>query len=95
MMDVSDARQLQLGTLLGFVPGRVNQELLLQNEQLAAENRILRAHFPNYGSTCGQSPNPGRVAAPANPRIHINLKHRPSHEGFNYFFDHMRESTGE
>ena len=29
--------------LLAFVTGLVNQELLLQNEYLAAENRILRA----------------------------------------------------
>jgi putative transposase len=33
--------------LLAFVTGQVNQELLLQNEYLAAENRILRAHLPN------------------------------------------------
>jgi hypothetical protein len=32
--------------LLAYVTGLVNQELLLQNEYLAAENRILRAHFP-------------------------------------------------
>src|SRR5438552_1894857 len=32
--------------LLAFVTGLVNQELLLQNEYLAAENRILRAHLP-------------------------------------------------
>ena len=32
--------------LLAFVTGLVNQELLLQNEYLVAENRILRAHFP-------------------------------------------------
>ncbi len=30
--------------LLAYVTGLVNQELLLQNEYLAAENRILRAH---------------------------------------------------
>jgi hypothetical protein len=29
--------------LLAYVTGQVNQELLLQNEYLAAENRILRA----------------------------------------------------
>jgi len=29
--------------LLAYVTGSVNQELLLQNEYLAAENRILRA----------------------------------------------------
>ena len=29
--------------LLAYVTGLVNQELLLQNEYLAAENRILRA----------------------------------------------------
>ena len=29
--------------LLAFVTGLVNQELLLRNEYLAAENRILRA----------------------------------------------------
>ena len=32
--------------LLTFVTGLVNQELLLRNEYLAAENRILRAHLP-------------------------------------------------
>ena len=32
--------------LLAYVTGLVNQELLLQNEYLAAENRILRAHVP-------------------------------------------------
>jgi hypothetical protein len=29
-----------------YVTGLVNQELLLQNEYLAAENRILCAHLP-------------------------------------------------
>src|SRR3954471_14503691 len=33
--------------LLAYVSGLVNQKLLLQNEYLAAENRILRAHLPN------------------------------------------------
>ena len=33
--------------LLGFVTGLVNQELLLRNEYLAAENRVLRAHLPS------------------------------------------------
>ena len=32
--------------LLAYVTGLVNQELLAQNEYLAAENRILRAHLP-------------------------------------------------
>src|SRR6266852_91854 len=32
--------------LLAFVTGLVNQELLLRNEYLAAENRVLRAHLP-------------------------------------------------
>ena len=31
--------------LLAYVTGLVNQELLLQNEYLAAENQILRAHL--------------------------------------------------
>ena len=33
--------------LLAYVTGLVNQELLLQNEYLAAENQILRAHLPS------------------------------------------------
>src|SRR5437870_3116590 len=33
--------------LLAYVTGLVNQQLLLQNEYLAAENRILRAHPPS------------------------------------------------
>src|SRR3954449_13407932 len=32
--------------LLAYVTGLVNQKLLLQNEYLAAENRILRPHLP-------------------------------------------------
>lgn len=32
--------------LLAFVTGRINHELLLRNEYLAAENRILRSHLP-------------------------------------------------
>src|SRR6516165_9665138 len=32
--------------LLAYVTGLVNQELLLQNEYLAAENRVLRGHLP-------------------------------------------------
>ena len=32
--------------LLAYVAGLVNQKLLLQNEYLAAENRLLRAHLP-------------------------------------------------
>src|SRR5678815_2641785 len=31
---------------LAYVTGMKNQQLLLQNEYLAAENRILRAHLP-------------------------------------------------
>src|SRR5437016_9408189 len=33
--------------LLAYVTGLVNQEFLLQNEYLAAENRILRSHLPS------------------------------------------------
>jgi hypothetical protein len=32
--------------LLAYVTGLVNQQLLLQNEYLAAENWILRSHLP-------------------------------------------------
>src|SRR5690349_15917736 len=34
--------------LLAYITGLVSQELLLQNEYLAAENRILRAHLPVF-----------------------------------------------
>jgi hypothetical protein len=32
--------------LLAYVTGLINQEILLKNEYLAAENHILRAHVP-------------------------------------------------
>ena len=32
--------------MLAYVTGLVNQQLLVQNEYLATENRILRAHLP-------------------------------------------------
>ena len=45
MMDVPHARA-QWARLLAYVTGLVNQKLLLQNEYLAGENRILRAPLP-------------------------------------------------
>ena len=35
-----------MARLVAHVTGMVNQQLLLQNEYLAAENKILRAHLP-------------------------------------------------
>ena len=46
--------------LLAYVTGLVNQELLLQNEYLAAENRILRAHLP--ARLCLSDPERSMVA---------------------------------
>jgi len=43
--------------LLAYVTGSVNQELLVRNEYLAAENRILRAKLPSRV----QLSNPERV----------------------------------
>jgi putative transposase len=40
-------KKTQVARLLAYVTGMVNQQLLLQNEYLLAENRILRAHLPN------------------------------------------------
>jgi putative transposase len=40
------AKVNKFARLLAYVTGLVNQELLLQNEYLAAENRILRSHLP-------------------------------------------------
>ena len=37
----------QVARLLAYVTGMVNQQLLLQNEYLLAENRIFRAHLPS------------------------------------------------
>jgi putative transposase len=37
--------RFQWARLLAFVTGLVNRELLLRNEYLAAENRVLRAHL--------------------------------------------------
>jgi putative transposase len=39
-------RNTQAARLLAFVTGMVNQQLLLRNEYLIAENRILRAQLP-------------------------------------------------
>jgi hypothetical protein len=36
----------QLARLLAYVTGMISQQLLLQNEYLLAENRILRGHLP-------------------------------------------------
>jgi hypothetical protein len=44
MMDSRDEGQ-QLDTHIGLCHWAINQELLLRNEYLPAENRILRAHL--------------------------------------------------
>src|SRR5215471_11635324 len=44
MMELRHARFHRLCPTSGLCDGLVNQELLLQNEYLLAENRILRAH---------------------------------------------------
>src|SRR3954447_16742531 len=38
--------ETQVARLLAYVTGLLNQQLLLQNEYLIAENRILRSHLP-------------------------------------------------
>src|SRR5215471_13058035 len=45
MMDGGDEMDNKWARLLAYVTGLVNQELLLQNEYLTAENRILKAHL--------------------------------------------------
>src|SRR3954469_649353 len=39
-------KNTQVARLLAFITGMVDQQILLQNEYLAAENRILRSHLP-------------------------------------------------
>jgi putative transposase len=39
-------KKTQVARLLAYVTGMVNQQLLLQNEYLTAENRVLRSHLP-------------------------------------------------
>ena len=38
-------KKTQVARLLAYVTGMVNQQLLLQNEYLIAENRIVRSHL--------------------------------------------------
>jgi hypothetical protein len=45
MMNVFMSNQFHWTRLLAFVAGLINQELLLRNEYLLAENRVLRAHL--------------------------------------------------
>jgi len=53
--------RFQWARLLAFVTGLVNQELLLRNEYLAAENRVLRAHLPSRLQLSDpERPTPGR-----------------------------------
>ena len=40
-------RKTRVARLLAYVTGMVNQQLLLQNEYVIAENRILRSHLPS------------------------------------------------
>ena len=47
MMNSPNGKSEQVRTSAGIRNGLVNHELLLQNEHLAAENRILRSHLPS------------------------------------------------
>ena len=46
-MDLTMSDRFQWARFVAFVTGLVNQELLLRNEYLAAENRVLKAHLPS------------------------------------------------
>src|ERR1700751_3317436 len=48
-MMVPSMKNTQVVRLLAYVSGMVNRQLLLQNEYLIAENRILRSHLPARG----------------------------------------------
>src|SRR5215469_2616554 len=49
----------QLAPLLAYVTGLVNQELVLQNEYLVAENHILKGHVrPGFRLTGGERTTP-------------------------------------
>src|SRR3954454_14283337 len=39
-------KNVQVARLLAYISGMVNRQLLLQNEYLIAENKILRSHLP-------------------------------------------------
>ena len=66
-------------TMLAFMTGSVDAELLRRNESLAAENRILRAHIPGRVTPSGATKRPrlvwllagrplmARVASPPSP----------------------------
>ena len=73
-----------MGAIAGVRDGAVNQELLLQNEYLAAENRILRAKLP----TKLRLSNPERATlaeigkrlgrkVPAEVALHCQARHHP------------------
>ena len=46
---------MELARMLAYVTRTVDQELLLQNEYLAAENRILKAQLKGRLTPCGQN----------------------------------------
>src|SRR3954453_1051820 len=46
MMAIHMKTEHNRARMLAYVTGLVNPQLLVQNEYLAAENRILRAHLP-------------------------------------------------
>ena len=65
--------------LLAYATGLVNQRLLLQNEYLAVENRILRSHLPTRLRL--SDPQRSTLAEEHDGLIHIgdpmNVRHDP------------------
>ena len=55
--------------LLAYVTGSVNQELLLRNEYLAAENRILRAKLLRIPSQGNYHSEVKEIAVPRRSRL--------------------------
>jgi len=57
-----EGENMEWTRILAYITGTVDQELLLRNEYLAAENRILKAQLKGIGSAVG--PLSSRNAAP-------------------------------
>jgi hypothetical protein len=73
--------RLHWARLLAFVTGLVNQELLLRNEYLIPENRILRGHLPNRL----QLPDPARPRSGFFGKIEaVGVRFAPENRGWGY-----------
>ena len=85
---------------LAYVTGAVNQELILRNEYLAAENRVLRSETglrlsdPERGNACGKQYAERPVVSPEGAGLVVRMARETTSWGYDRIAGGLVNSVG-